>query len=92
VGGLGSTPGQFAISPRTGNLYVPIVSGNDCQTSSVQEVSGQTSKIIDAVRLPTPGEEIAASPTTGEAYVLRPQSMRSVDGEVPSSVASVISG
>jgi DNA-binding beta-propeller fold protein YncE len=90
VGALGS-PGQFAISPRTGNLYVPIASGNDCQTYSVQVVSSQTNKIIGAVRLPTPGQQIAADPVTGEIYVLRPQTLTSVDGEVPPSVASVIS-
>ena len=36
-------------------------------------VSGQTSKIIDAVRLPSPGQEIAASPATGDIYLLRPE-------------------
>jgi DNA-binding beta-propeller fold protein YncE len=90
VGGLGS-PGQFAISPRTGNLFVPIASGNDCRTYSVQVVSSQTNKIIGAVQLPTPGQQIAADPVTGEIYVLRPQTLTSVDGEVPPSVASVIS-
>jgi hypothetical protein len=47
--------------------------GNDCKTYGVQVVSGQTSKIIGAVRLPTPGQEIAASPTTGDIYLLRPE-------------------
>jgi hypothetical protein len=36
-------------------------------------ISGQTSKIIGAVRLPTPGQEIAASPTTGDIYLFRPE-------------------
>jgi DNA-binding beta-propeller fold protein YncE len=66
-------PGPVAIGPRTGNLSVPIDSGNDCKTYSVQAVSGQTSKIIGAVPLPTPGQEIAASPTTGDIYLLRPE-------------------
>jgi DNA-binding beta-propeller fold protein YncE len=86
-----SGPGPFTIGPRTGNLSVPINSGNDCQTYSVQVVSGQTSKIIGAVRLPTPGQQIAADPVTGEVYVLRPQTLTSVHGEVPPSVASVLS-
>lgn len=65
-------PGPFAIGPRTGNLYVPIDSGDNCEAGSVQVVSGQTSKIIDAVRLPTLGQGIAASPATGDIYLLRP--------------------
>jgi DNA-binding beta-propeller fold protein YncE len=67
-------PGPFAIGPRTGNLYVPIASGNGCRTYSAQVVSRQTNKIIDAIRLPTlgagdrgqPGDRRYLHPAAGE--------------------------
>jgi len=68
-----SQAGRFAISPRTGNLYVPIDSGNGCRTYSAQVVSGQTNHIINALRLATPGEQMAVSPATGDIYLLRPE-------------------
>jgi DNA-binding beta-propeller fold protein YncE len=85
---------SMAVSPVTGKVYAEdggCARESEC-TSTVAVISGQTNKIIGAVRLPTPGQQIAADPVTGEIYVLRPQTLTSVDGEVPPSVASVISG
>jgi hypothetical protein len=84
-----ASPASFAISKRTGNLYVPIASGPACRPYSVQEVSGQTNKIIGAVRLPTPGELTVANPVNDKVYVVRPNSLTS---NIGSYVASVIAG
>jgi DNA-binding beta-propeller fold protein YncE len=80
---------QFTFSPRTGDLYIPLTSGSGCRTYSLQVVSGQTNKIIGAVPLAAPGQQIAADPVTGDVYVLRPQSAQ---GNVGPYVASVIAG
>lgn len=83
-------PASFTISPRTGNLYVPIASGTSCQTYSVQEVGGQTNKVIGVVPLPTAGGLIAANPVNGEIYVLRLQVQ--ARGDSSPDLASVIAG
>jgi DNA-binding beta-propeller fold protein YncE len=81
--------GQFAISPQTGDMYVPLTTGNPCDHNGVWVVSTKTNRTIATVGLPTEGGLIAVSPMTGEVYVLRPQVSQNGAGAY---VASVISG
>lgn len=80
---------QFAISPRTGDLYVPLPAGNPCAHDTVWVLSTKTNKATASVALPTVVTLITVSPTTGEVYVLRPQVG---EGGTGPFVASVISG
>jgi YVTN family beta-propeller protein len=63
---VGVGPAGVAVSPLTGDVYVP----NGAGTVSV--ISGRTNKNIAAVRVGSSPSGVAVSPRTGDVYVTDP--------------------